>query len=73
LDVEVWVLYLAQGEYKKTWWVSKPRDPTGKNCASPIVRVATAASITLEDISQWTLQSSLNFPLLLDAHVLFST
>jgi len=32
------MLYLDQGEYKKTWWVSKPRIPTGKNCESSIVR-----------------------------------
>lgn len=46
------MLYLGQGEYKKTWWVSKTRNPTGKNCASSIVRVAAAVSITLEDDSK---------------------
>ncbi len=65
------MLYLAQGEYKKTWWVSKPRNPTGKNCAFSIVRVATAANITLEDISHWVSQNSPNFPLLRDAQFFF--
>jgi hypothetical protein len=65
------VLYLAQGEYKKTWWVSKPRDPTGKNCASSIVRVAAAASITVEETSAWILNISPNFPLLQDAQLFF--
>jgi len=51
LDAEVRVLYLAQGEYKKTWWVTKPRNPTRKNVHPPIVRVAAAASITVEETS----------------------
>jgi len=72
LEGEVRVLYLAQGEYKKTWWVSKPRNPTGKNCAYSIVRVAAAASITRKDFSQWISQKSPNFPLLQDAQVFFS-
>jgi len=67
------VLYLAQGEYKKTWWVSKPLNPTLKNCASSIVRVATAAILTLEETSAWTLKSSPNFPLLQDAQLFLST
>jgi hypothetical protein len=51
LDLEAQVLYFAQGEYKKIWWVSKPLDPTGKKCASPIVRIANAARLTLEEKS----------------------
>jgi hypothetical protein len=67
LDSEVRMLYLAQGEYKNTWWVPKPRRPTRKKpCASVIVRDATAASTTSET-SAWTLKSSPNFPLPRDA------
>ena len=65
------MLYLTQGEYKKTWWVAKPRNPTRKNCASSIVRVSTAASITLEETSALIL-SSPNFPLLQDAQLSFN-
>ena len=43
-----------------------------KNCVHPpIVRVASAASFNLEP-STWTLKGSPNFPLLRDAHFLFS-
>ena len=67
------MLYLAQGECEKTWWVSKPRGPTWKKlCASAIVRVAVAASFTLEAFV-CTLKSSPNFPPLQDAQFLFGT